>query len=739
MPATTNFLLGYGETLTEPVTQPPKKAQKHPPYTFLEAKSRVVPMIQAAASEMRSLPRLACPGDQTVAVLTLHPEYLAKSYFPLGLLQSLRLDSVGSRPTVVKPEKWSRKGDPSPTASTDLFVAGPREAFIGWASGLPHWTERIAGADDLVAIEQLRTQRPKDRIQPIRSRAKEVPLEVVLHASAQRASNFIIEGFEAFLQNLNLKADFDRRFHVGGLCFMPMKAPLEAVPKLAEFSFLRVVRGMPRLRMLNPIVRSLPTPGFKCALPNSPAIGSSTRAAIFDGGLDPKSPLTQWVQPIDPPGIGAALPDYLEHGHQVTSAFLFGSLRSNAAPPPPFSNADHYRVLDNVSANDPDELYDVLERIRGVVENTPYDFISLSIGPDLPVEDTEVHGWTAFFDEHLADGTTLAAIAVGNGGENDHQTQQDRIQIPADSVNALSVGASNSAGPNWQRAPYSSVGPGRSPGVVKPDVLAFGGCPSEPFWIVDPADPARAAGTMGTSFATPATLRLGIGVRTYLGQVITPLAIKALIVHCAQDDNDNRPEHGWGRIPADLNDLITCPDATARILYQGELAPKKYLRARIPVPDESMDGLVTIRATFCYATLTDPQDPGNYTRSGLDIVFRPHDGKPHAGAEHPTSSTFFRKSEFAFEQDLRRDAHKWETTLHRERRMRGDGLSNPVFDIHYTPRDGGGPAAAPPKIRYALVVSVSAPNTQDLYNKIVRRYQTLIRPLQPVLTIPIRT
>jgi hypothetical protein len=398
-----------------------------------------------------------------------------------------------------------------------------------------------------------------------------------------------------------------------------------------------------------------------------------------------------------------------------------------------------YRVLDDVSANDPDELYDVLERIRGVLENTTYDFISLSIGPDLPVEDTEVHGWTAFFDEHLSDGTTLAVIAVGNGGENDHQTQQDRIQIPADSVNALSVGASNSTGTNWQRAPYSSVGPGRSPGVVKPDVLAFGGCDSEHFWVVDPSNPAMAAATMGTSFATPATLRLGIGVRTYFGQVITPLAIKALLVHCAEDDTANRPEHGWGRIPADLNDLILCPNATARILYQGDLAPKKYLRARIPVPDEMMGGLVTIRATFCYATLTDPQDPGNYTRSGLDVVFRPHDGKPHPGAEHPTSSTFFRKSEFSVEQDLRRDAHKWETTLHRERRMRGNSLRNPVFDVHYTPRDGGGPSDAPPKIRYALVVSVSAPRTSDLYNKIVRRYRTLIRPLQPVLTIPIRT
>ena len=50
----------------------------------------------------------------------------------------------------------------------------------------------------------------------------------------------------------------------------------------------------------------------------------------------------------------------------------------------------------------------------------------------------------------------------------------------------------------------------------------------------------------------------------------------------------------------------------------------QYLRAQIPVPKEAMTGLVAIRATFCYATRTDPQDPSNYTRSGLDVVFRPH-------------------------------------------------------------------------------------------------------------------
>jgi hypothetical protein len=211
-----------------------------------------------------------------------------------------------------------------------------------------------------------------------------------------------------------------------------------------------------------------------------------------------------------------------------------------------------------------------------------------------------------------------------------------------------------------------------------------------------------------------------------------------LLVHCANDEKDNRIEHGWGCIPHTLEELILCPDATARILYQGDLPPGKYLRAQIPVPEDGFIGMVTVRATFCYATRTDPQDPGNYTRSGLEVVFRPHDEKPTAGATHPKSSAFFQLKEFSVEQELRHDAHKWETTLHRERRMQALTLQNPVFDIHHNAREGGAKTNTASKIPYALVVSVTSPRTADLYNKIVRRYATRLQPLQPVIAIPIR-
>jgi hypothetical protein len=86
-------------------------------------------------------------------------------------------------------------------------------------------------------------------------------------------------------------------------------------------------------------------------------------------------------------------------------------------------------------------LYDVLGRIDQVLVDKDYQLINLSIGPRLPIEDDDVHAWTAVIDDRLSRGTTLATIAVGNDGDGSAKDGLNRIQVPADCVNALAVGA----------------------------------------------------------------------------------------------------------------------------------------------------------------------------------------------------------------------------------------------------------------------------------------------------------
>ncbi len=739
-----NFLIGYGERLTTDIPNPPGGRPKKHAYSFREARTRLSPMIKAAAKEIDSFPESICPGGQTVALVTLHPSYLAKSYYPAALLKAYGLDAVGSRTQEVTPEKWARKNAPESAITSELFVAGPRKQFDRFADEIGDLKETSFVADDLIKIEGVRVQPFAERLKPFSSDDKELLLEIVLHAQPTDEDAFILEGFESYLKTMDLSLNLDRRkFFAEGLCFLPLRAPRDLVPEIAKFSFLRLAREMPRLRQFRPVIRT--TPGFSsfaCNLPNEGPIDKDIRVAIFDGGLKPGCKLDAWVSAKKTKNLGAPVPDFQNHGTAVTSALLFGPLVDGEVADQPYTKVDHYRVLDVDTQNDDQsELYTVLERIEDVLVSRPkYDFINLSLGPDLPIEDNDVHAWTAVLDQLFSDGQTLPTIAAGNSGERDWKSGNARIQTPADCVNALAIGGCDRTGSVWKRAPYSSIGPGRSPGVVKPDGVAFAGSTREPYWVLDGDNPTSAIPITGTSFAAPTALRAAVGISAHFGKTLSPLAIKALLVHGCENRGHSRAEVGWGRIPTDIQAITMTDEHTASVVYQGELRPASWVRMQIPIPAVTLTGMINVSATFCFASPTDPHDPLNYTRSGLEVRFRPHDQRrTDPGQMNADTSHFFQaKDIYIDESDLRADAHKWETTMHKRRGMRGASLRNPVFDVHYNARIGGRNHKQADKIPYALVITVHSPKTKDLYNKIVQRYRTYLEPLTPVVNIPVR-
>lgn len=229
-----------------------------------------------------------------------------------------------------------------------------------------------------------------------------------------------------------------------------------------------------------------------------------------------------------------------------------------------------------------------------------------------------------------------------------------------------------------------------------------------------------------------------MGVRAHFGTLLSPLAIKTLLVHASDPTKIHPHEVGWGRVPQNLDSLVLCGEGVARVVYQGELTPAQYLRTPIPLPSGTLEGKITLTANFCFACETDPQDPSNYTRSGLDITFRPHADNFDDGKDQQKTSSFFRRSDYDTEKELRRDAHKWETTLHRRRTFMPATLKDPVFDVHYQTRQFGKASRGSDKIRYALIITVSAPKVKNLYDRIAQRYRTQLEPLQPVIAVPIQ-
>lgn len=735
-----NFLIGNGQALTETITGPSRSIDKAEVYSLHQAQTRLSTELDTLADSVQQLPSKACPEDITVAKFTLNPAFIARSYFPKHMFGSLGMVSVGSRAVRLVPDAWKRKGEPQETSTTEIFVAAKRHTL----ANLRAWSETLVeGTDealDFAHLEQVAPFLASERIRGVANNARpEIRrfFEVGLHLIPNDSTQLVERSFKAFASSLDIEIRDDLTFSASNLWFLPVSATLAQVRQLAQFSFVRVIRPMPELRSIKQGSRA-GTARLHCDLPNDEPLSAEPRVAILDGGLPDSHPISRWVrnyrlmdEAAKTTAAGA------EHGLNVSSSFLFGPLHPSGVGSPPYSYIDHVRVFDDVK-QDPLELYRSLRFVEEVLLSNAYEFINLSLGPALPVEDDEVHAWTSVIDDLLSDGKTFMTVAVGNNGDDDDE-REARVQVPSDCVNAVAVGAADSPVKGWARAPYSAIGPGRSPGVIKPDLLAFGGGADRYFHVLTRGSRPTLVPEFGTSFAAPYLLRNAVGVRAVLGTALSTLAIKALLVHAADPAEHNPREVGWGKVPEDLMDIISCPDGVARVVYQGELKPGKYLRAELPIPQGGLKGNIELTATFCYASPTDPQDAASYTRAGLEVVFRPKLSNVKDGKQAAETNSFFSRKKFATEHELRADQGKWETVMHARVTKRGSSLDKPVFDIHYNARTAGGAAKQPPKIPYALVLTVKAANHPDLYNDILRSYATHLVPIRPKLTVPVRT
>lgn len=732
----TRFLIGKGELLTYDIPPPPIKPEKAHPYTVAEAKAYLVPKMLSTAMELQELPTQACPDDVAVAKIDIHPAYIAKSFFPKELLKAANLTAVGSRNIRVRPRNDLRKTAPPECDSTQLFIAGSRSAFARLPAITRELSEFSKAGEQLIEIEDFSAMRGDDRVRGQIDRQATV-FEVGLHLLPDHTPEALQAIFSRFSKNLGFRVSEDLQFLAGRMMFVPVTGDAAAIPALSQFSLIRALRTMPTLRGARPVVRgSLVQIGFQ--IPTAAPLSNEPSVAILDGGLPAQHILGQFVRNYRKSDEGAQdIADYNSHGLGVTSAFLFGSIKPGGDAARPYAAVDHYRVLDAQSDDeDPYELYRTLTHVEDVLLSRQYQFINLSLGPDLPTDDNDVHAWTAVLDTLLSDGETLMTVAAGNNGHNDRLADLHRIQVPGDSVNALCIGASSQRSQAWQRAFYSAQGPGRTPGRIKPDILAFGGSPEDYFHVPTEGARPQLTATMGTSFAAPYALRSAVGIRAVLGEAVHPLTIKALLIHAAKNEQDlPQEEVGWGRLPAELSDIIVCGDGVARILYQGMLKPGKFLRAPVPLPPTTLTGMVSLTATFCYSCPVDVEDAAAYTKAGLGIRFRPNATK--GKEERPKTASFFSDSVFRTEQEMRKDLGKWETVLHATKRMRGSSLEGACFDIHYNARDGGGNAnKGSDLIRYALVLTLHAPKHADLYDQVLRSHAKL-QALESRISLPV--
>ena len=293
----------------------------------------------------------------------LNPEYIAKSYYPERVLKYYGLKAVGSKLTLVTPEKRSRDRVPEEAPTTNLFVAGATSNFRRLLADIERGSIEEAVKGDLTALEQINSVDARAKIKGKFADLAISPLEVVLHASEFRSDLYIIEAFQEYVASLGLEADLEHRFHAGG-SVLPAYDGSDARCSAISRNSLTSVR-YERCRACEPVSAAQPK-------------GESPRARNASDGArsrseHSRSDFRRWDTrryhselvgyPLQSRPGSDSVQEALDHGYAVTSAISLGFHKPGEASPP-FANVDDIRVWDVNSGADPLELDDVLERIK---------------------------------------------------------------------------------------------------------------------------------------------------------------------------------------------------------------------------------------------------------------------------------------------------------------------------------------------------------------------------------------
>jgi subtilase family protein len=751
-----------GERLRLDVAAPPSGGgAKYEPQTPAEAREVLLPMVREVVAMADRLPtRLR--GDRVYVEARLLPNYLAASYFPVVLLNQIGAVPVGSRADTAIYRTKSRAQE---TGTRRLVLAVDDEGLERLEALIDQpgasrpeqqaFTEiRKFDQVGLATSEDVILGRPADD-------ESETTWEAVLHPATilqgepEPLDQASIEKWNRFVRSLGgrVHPDFVRR--VGGLTFAPIVLAASMVDELARFNPLRTLRPMPIIRPrprfgTRSVARLRPPPTTDPAAP-------APRVGVFDGGIHQSNPTPRlFPNPHIDLTPEPADADDMDHGTGVTGAVMYGLTRPGDTAGQPPCPIDCLRVFP--APDVPDDLfgYWVLDQITKAVIDHEHDIVNLSIGPELAVEDTtEPNRWTSELDQLAWDRDVLIVVASGNAGDEDRPSGLHRVQVPADMVNGITVGACDVAPPHrpWARAPYSSMGPGRHGNRIQPAGVQFGGTDSDPFPVLQ-ADGSYLE-SCGTSYAAPLVTHALADLAVRL-PVATPSVLRAFAVHFTEQHRTHRrliDEVGHGRFLLDFAPVLDSSADEAHILFVDEIERGELLGYQLPVPD-GVTGPLEVVLTLAYVSPVEPSEPTEYTRASLELTFRPHHLRhrfsPPKGSTGQTPVVLDYTSQEAFEllgagwdmsqepvtrtlgappgssEGTLRDAGKWETVRHHRLRLGSGEVHQPRLELSYLARRAGLLDASPPSVPFAIVASITdRSGATDFHDQVAARFPTL--------------
>jgi subtilisin family serine protease len=763
-------LLLNGEALRLDVEPAPTGGgPKYEPFTSEQARDWLLPQIRSARATIQELPEVLRAPDRVYVEAKLLPNYIAPSYYPESLLGFIGAVPVGSRAdtgTLRTASKAQQSGTRRLILAVDNTALERLEELVNapgtGRSALQAFAQirRLAEFASPAASTVLRTS-PGDDI----AGDEHSVWEAVLHPRTVRSGEPVpiddeaLERWVALVESRGGEVHRDFSRQVGGLTFMPIRASSTDVRELARFNPLRVLRPMPAIR---PRPRFGLRSGSRIVPPAvRGALADVTTVAVFDGGVRDTGGAGLFSIPLVDLTSEPVDPDDLDHGTGVTGAVLYGLLEPGAQAPQPPLPVESFRVMP--APYNPGDLdgYWILDRIKETLSEDRHKIVNLSLGPTLAVEDDmEPNRWTAELDQLAWERDIVFVVAAGNDGNQHPDTGLHRVQVPADMANAISVGACDAPAPDrpWARAPYSSMGPGRPGSRIQPLGVQFGGVDDRLFNVL------RSDGSFleasGTSFSAPVVTHALADLAGRLPRVNSSV-LRAFATHFAERHRAykaRQDELGFGRLPLSFADALDCGPDEAHVLFVDQIARGDILGYQLPVPG-TFSSAAKISVTLAYASPVEPTQPTEYTSASLELTLRPHRNifrfSPPRGStekarnvdltsteartlltsgwtssQEPVTKTLASAASLN-EADLR-DSGKWETLRHHRVSFAAGEINDARLELRYFARRAGALDGSPTEVPFAIIVSVSDPNSGGtLYDEVAAQFAAL-RPVQRV-------
>ena len=224
-------------------------------------------MLREAVRGLDALPQSACPNDEAVVSFWFRHQGRLQEDLLRAMSRIAPVRVVGSRtPEPMPPEL--------PESAAEWFVAGNRASFRLISEEAAVWRASQRRAALVGTVARITPPVPGERVRVRWGESGKKALEVVLHARDGAEDRHIVEGFRRYLRELGLRLHRDRVLFAGTFAFVGLTATAEEALEVARFSFVRVVREMPRLRLRGP---------------NRPGLGDLRSASSF-GVLSPAYP-----------------------------------------------------------------------------------------------------------------------------------------------------------------------------------------------------------------------------------------------------------------------------------------------------------------------------------------------------------------------------------------------------------------------------------------------------------------